>query len=228
MIEEITQTIGEIVSGMDNSILGTYDPIGDKTDFCATKWARKGKILTDEDAFTYSVVSIIYDESIEGLNLFDPLVKMNGNIFLPAPFYIHGTRYATNAEWLKTDSDLRRKTPIIWLLETTNETRFGKGDSRLFESDLRIFFLDETNVKDFLSDDHRREVVYPMQKLAEEFISVIDGDRSFKRLENYRIKSFSRFGVEDQSGVFQNILDANLSGVELSLTLTKYRKNCKC
>ena len=120
------------------------------------------------------------------------------------------------------------KTPLVWLLESTSEERFGRGDTRLFEADLRIFFLDETNVKDYYSEDHRREVVYPMQRLAEEFVETIERDRSFKTLESYNIRSFSRFGVENESGVFQNILDANLSGVELSITLTKYKENCKC
>lgn len=228
MMEEITHTIGEIVQNIDNTIDGQFDSILDLTKFCDTKWARKGKILQDENAFNYLVDSIQYNESIKGVNLSDPLVEMDGIIYLPQPFYIHGTRYATNTEWLKADSDLRKKTPIIWLLESTNETRYGRGDTRLFSSDLRIFFLDETNVKDYQSEDHRREVVYPMQRLAEEFIFTISQDRKFKTLEDYQIRSFSRFGVEDGKGVFENIIDANLSGVELSLTLTKYKENCKC
>jgi hypothetical protein len=42
------------------------------------------------------------------------------------------------------------------------------------------------------------------------------------------MKTFSRFGVEQENGMFQNILDANLSGVELNLSLTKFKANCKC
>jgi hypothetical protein len=67
-----------------------------------------------------------------------------------------------------------------------------------------------------------------MQKLMVEFLEVLDNDRMYEAVENYRYKTFSRFGVEQESGVLQNILDANLSGVALDITLTRYKVNCKC
>ena len=94
--------------------------------------------------------------------------------------------------------------------------------------ELRIFFLDETNIVNFYTEDHRREVVYPMQQLVREFIRTIETDRKFKTIEDYTMKTFSRFGVEKDNGVFQNVLDANLSGVELIITLIKYKDYCKC
>jgi hypothetical protein len=85
-----------------------------------------------------------------------------------------------------------RKTPIIWLLETIDETRFGRGDSREFEASLRMFFLDETDIKNYYTEDHRREVVLPMQKLVAEFIEVVNSDVRFKAVEDYRMRTFSR------------------------------------
>jgi hypothetical protein len=67
-----------------------------------------------------------------------------------------------------------------------------------------------------------------MQKLMMEFLEVVDNDRMYEVVENYRYKTFSRFGVEQENGVLQNILDANLSGVALDITLTRYKVNCKC
>ena len=67
-----------------------------------------------------------------------------------------------------------------------------------------------------------------MQKLMMEFFKVVDKNRMYEAVENYRYKTFSRFGVEQENGVFENILDANLSGVALELTLTRYKINCKC
>jgi hypothetical protein len=67
-----------------------------------------------------------------------------------------------------------------------------------------------------------------MQKLMDEFLKVIDDDRMYEVVDNYRYKTFSRFGVEQEKGVFENILDANLSGVALELSLTRYKENCKC
>jgi hypothetical protein len=61
-----------------------------------------------------------------------------------------------------------------------------------------------------------------------EFLKVIEDDRTYEVVDNYRYKTFSRFGVEQDTGVIENILDANLSGVALELTLTRYKINCKC
>jgi hypothetical protein len=67
-----------------------------------------------------------------------------------------------------------------------------------------------------------------MEQLSNAFIDVIKSDRAFETIENYEVITFSRFGVEQQNGMFKNILDANLSGVELRITLKKYKQNCKC
>ena len=56
----------------------------------------------------------------------------------------------------------------------------------------------------------------------------VDDDKMYKSIENYRYKTFSRFGVEQEKGVTENILDANLSGVALEFTLTRFKEYCKC
>lgn len=147
-------------------------------------------------------------------------------IVWPKPvFYLTGTRLAANNEWTMAGADLTAKLPLVWLLETINE-RFGGAESSLERSsDLRIFILEETNVREFYTKDHREQVVKPMQELAIELVRVINDTPRFKRLENFQIRSFSRFGVEETKGVIQNVLDANLSGVELQLTLDIFKQN---
>jgi hypothetical protein len=231
MIDEVADIVKGIVESMDSSIVGSFNSISGNTDFCETKWARKGKVISQAGE-EFLIDSIEYDQEIEASYLggIIPAPDLNGVIELPAPFFISGTKLAANREWTIADIDLTAKTPIIWLLETMRERFFGKGDARDREMELRIFFLDETNVAQFLTEDHRREVVYPMQKMVDEFIRVIGLDRNFKTIEDYSIRTFSRFGVEQDNGMIQNILDANLSGVELIISLTKYKGNCnpKC
>jgi len=67
-----------------------------------------------------------------------------------------------------------------------------------------------------------------MTELGDSFLNALASNRQFKVIEQSEYITFSRFGVEQDQGVFKNILDANLSGVELRLTLTKYKQNCKC
>lgn len=225
---EISEIIRGIAAEIDNTILGEYNPTTLKTDYCKTKWARKGKIVLDEVGNPYLIDEVLPDVSLQTTQQSGPITPLTGTTFLPTPFFQTGTKLAANMEWTKVLTDLTQKTPLIWLLEIIREQKFGRGDSREFESDLRVFFLDETDPTQFLTQDHRREVVEPMEQLAESFLDVIRLNRVFKTLVDYQITSFSRFGVETDQGVIQNILDANLSGVELQFTLTKYKENCKC
>ena len=228
MTDEITQIVGDLVSQIDTTIYGTFNPVDNVTEFCSTKWARIGKIITSESDVNFRIDAIEYDENINAVSQPIGTPFNTGLYYLPTPFYISGTRLATDREFTLVTSNVTQKTPVIWLLETITEEWFGRGDAREFEASLRIFFLDETNVKDFYTADHRREVVLPMRKLVDEFINVVNEDRRFKTIDSVRIKTFSRFGIEQDNGIFQNILDANLSGVELNVTLTKFKVNCKC
>jgi hypothetical protein len=229
MIDEISHIVEQLVMDMDCTISGEYNALSGNTDYCKTKWARKGKQITIPGEL-FLIDSIDYNKFITPIYLGStiPAPELDGITTLPKPFFISGTKLATNREWTIAGNDVMAKTPIIWLLETIREREFGRGSSIKREVELRLFFLDETNIVDFYTEDHRREVVYPMQQLVAEFIRTVEADRRFKTLEDYTMKTFSRFGVEKDNGVFQNVLDANLSGVELIITLTQYKENCKC
>ena len=198
---------------------------------CNLKWARVGKIVIDPvTGNSFTIVEILENEGLilEALPT-NPTNEPAGNmLYLPNPFYLSGTKIAANSEWSKVSNSLMAKTPVVWLLELIRFKSYGRESTIDFESDLRLFFLDETNVTQFYTSDHRSNVVSPMTELASEFINTIGSLRQFKTVDQYEIITFSRFGVEQDQGVFKNILDANLSGVELRLTLTKYKQNCKC
>lgn len=226
MIDEAADIVKGIVDSMDSTIIGKVNNALGKNTFCETKWARKGKRIQNLDTgFVFNMIYVQPDEYIDAVPIGAGTFG-SGLYELPKPYFISGTKLAANREWTIAGNDLTAKTPIIWLLETIRERFFGRGDARDREMELRLFFLDETNVAQFYTEDHRREVVYPMQKMVDEFIATIGRNRNFKTIEDYSIRSFSRFGVEQDNGMFQNILDANLSGVELNITLTKYKANC--
>ena len=129
--------------------------------------------------------------AVDSTNL-DPL---NGVIYLTSPFYISGTKIATNNEWTISGNDLTTKTPLAWLLEIIRVRKYGRGNTIDFESDIRMFFLDETDITNYYTKDHRENVVYPMQNLAMEFIEIIQENRQFQTLEDFELITFSRFGV---------------------------------
>ena len=224
MINELLNIVQNIVFAMDYSIQGVYSVDDEKTYACQTKWARVGKIVWNNNQ-KFLVESLEEDEWLVGQH--DTQV-LDGTIYLPQPIFIHGTKKATNREWTILNKNVTSKTPIIWLLGSLNYKQFGRESTIDIESSLRIFFLDETDVTNYYTADHVTQVVYPMEQLAMEFIETINKNRNFKTIEDWEIIEFTRFGVEQENGMFQNILDANLSGVELRITLTKYKENCKC
>jgi hypothetical protein len=233
MITDVADVVGNLVQSIDYTLTGelNVDVLPNVWVTCNLKWARVGKIVIDPvTGNSFTIVEILENEGLilEALPT-NPTNEPAGNmLYLPNPFYLSGTKIAANSEWSKVSNSLMAKTPVVWLLELIRFKSYGRESTIDFESDLRLFFLDETNVTQFYTSDHRSNVVSPMTELASEFINTIGSLRQFKTVDQYEIITFSRFGVEQDQGVFKNILDANLSGVELRLTLTKYKQNCKC
>jgi hypothetical protein len=221
MTKDVSQAVEDLVGLIDNEMLGLYDPFEQNTYTCDTSYARVGKYITDQVNGPLLITAVETDEYIVAGNA-------SGVLTLPEPYFVPGTKISANNEWTKFSNDLTQKTPLVWLLHDVRYQKFGRESVYEWESDLRIFFLDETDIVNYLTKDHIDNVVLPMSKLAGKFIDVINNDRNYKTLDTYEIVNFTRFGTEQANGYFQNILDANLSGVELRIKLTKYKQNCKC
>ena len=225
---EASQYIKDLVTSIDNSLVASYDSSSGKSFICNTKWARVGKLITDSLNRKFKIVEISYDNYIKADPVSGGAEVLDGTCYLVNPFFITGTKRATNMEWNLADSNLENKLPLIWLLEVISETGYGRGSSVEKEIETKLFFLDETDPSQYYTKDHREQVVIPMQKLMLEFFNQVEEDRKYQAVENYRYKTFSRFGVDQESGVIKNVLDANLSGVALEFTLTRFKENCKC
>lgn len=227
MNQDLSNIIHQIVLDIDNTIVGIFDVVLNRTNVCETKWIRKGKKVTDSSGNEYMVIDFSVDEWIIATPLVGS-IPLEGIISIGEPYFITGTKMSANREWTIVTNDVTAKTPIVWYLDFIRFKQFGRESTIEFESEIRIFFLDETDVRNYYTQDHRDNVVRPMTELVNGFIESVHANRVFKRIEDFEILTFSRFGVEKENGMFQSILDADLSGVELRLTLVKYKENCKC
>jgi hypothetical protein len=225
-MKDVTKIIQSIVDDIDNSIVGEFDALEQKTFVCKTKWLRVGQKVVSIDG-EFIVTEIKRDEWIVAVPV-GHLNDLNGLFYIKNPFYITGTKLATNREWTIADNDLTEKLPLIWMLELISETIFGRGSSYERTINVELFFLDETDPSQYYTIDHREQVVEPMERLLVEFIETINRKREFENVDEYRIRTFSRFGTENDNGVLQNVLDANLSGLKLEFTLSKFKENCIC
>ncbi len=227
---DATVEIQEIIDHINNKIDGEYNATDGKTYFCHTKWARVGKTITDSNGVVFLINDVSVDEWIIATQLVetDPVINLDGICTLQKPFFITGTKLATNREWTIATNNLEEKLPLIWLLEIISETGYGRESAIERDIVTNLFFLDETDPSQYYTADHRKQVVTPMGDLMQEFIKTVESLRMYKTVDEYTYKTFSRFGVETDQGAVENILDANLSGVSLNITLSKYRANCKC
>lgn len=229
---EVSSYIEDLVNSIDNTIAGkwsnddqvTYVPCG------GFKWLRVGKTFTN-DAGTVFICTEINEQAkyikSKKVNLSDSGIA-DGILYINQPLFKFGTKIATNNEWTLIGPNVTAKTPLFWLLDNLEITRGGRMSNIDFECDLRFFIIDETDVVNYYVKDHVQNVVVPMSKLADEFMNLIKGIPSIIPVETYIVKHFTRFGVETQNGFVANILDANLSGVELRFKITKLKENCKC
>jgi hypothetical protein len=229
MTKEISAVIKQVATTISPDVEGVYDSVNDRTNICNTKWMRVGQVVADANNDLYRITEIEYDEWVKWVAV-DPANNndLEGIITLPSVEWVTGTQISANREWTISSPNISNKLPLIWLLEVIKMRKFGIESVNDWECDLRIFFLDQTNMAQYYTADHRNLVMYPMEKLCQEFLNVIDNDASFARYDSYELVTFSRFGSEQKDGMFANILDANLSGVELRIRLVKYKANCIC
>ena len=229
-MKEVSELFEEFVNNIDNTINVTGNQYMDNnTHFltCDTKWARKGKIMKiqidEQVAYNVYIKDLVKNERIVIEGTYYPI-----SISLSNPFDISGTKISTNNEWNKASNNLLSKTPIIWLYSNYQDTIYGLESSLERTFTMNIAFLDETSPKYQKNKDHIDNVVIPMKELVDSFIKSIDKNANYKKLKQYNIKTYSRFGVESENGVIQNILDADLGGVVLNITLDKFKEPCKC
>jgi hypothetical protein len=191
---------------------------------CFNKWVRVGHYLTDSSDKQWLIQSITNNSIVVKKPTGATDLVLHQELELKNPKFLFGTRFSANMEYLKA-----KGLPLIWLIETIRETEYNYGSSIERSSQLRFFLLDENNPKQYINDDYRKNVVTPMYGLKDEFLRVINSNTLFKGYESVEVRPITRFGNENEKGYAGNILDDNLSGIELSITLDIYRrKNCNC
>lgn len=232
-MKEVTDLVEDLVNAIDFSI--EFESITAmpnnvyRINTCNTKWARVGKkiiLFKDTVEEKIKITNIEEDTYIE--IVYTGADTDFTKIELTSPFFISGTKTSTNNEWSRAGNNLLEKTPLIWLYPNYSEKIYGLESSLERSITMSIAFLDETNPKFQKNKEHIDNAVKPCNKLKELFIKSINKNVIYRMLVSYDTKTFSRFGVETDSGVVQNILDANLSGVILTLTIDKFKEPCKC
>jgi len=223
--DEIIDKIDLTVKVVSVSNVGSIFTI----ELCDNKWVRVNQYLNN-GAHNWLITAINSNGIITATK---PTGSSNITkrqiLTIKEPTFMSGTKLAVNSEWLSLTNDMRNKLPLIWLLESIEEQEFGIKSSIERKSKVRVLFLDDNNPKQYLIKDYRKNVVSPMLGLKDSFVDAINKNLIFDYIESWSSKPFTRFGTENENGYLNNILDADLSGVQLDISLPIYkRKECKC
>jgi len=202
--------------------------------------------ITENGDGTYTIeschtgyLSPMYEFDIDGVNykvlneegkefVFNKRFTLKGNvvpnaskIVLDSLKYYHGTVIATKEELARKElsSD---KFPMAFLLEVIEDDFDNRDDARIERnSQLRLFFLSETDENNWTTNEHYEYSIKPMRNLMDSFIAHIESSPLIGKVETYKAINHAKFGayVSATGGQSERIFNDKLSGVELKIDL---------
>jgi hypothetical protein len=216
----------EIISRIDNTVRVTSiiesTPSDLRFTVCDYKWLKtKGGHLRSAGDVFYYPDDIDPETGIIHAKNPGTALELRQVLTIKPPVFVHGTHRVTNVEWLRSiNKDVRLGVPLIWLKETIPGMRYPEDHSQLKDETPTFYFLDEIDVVDSTNAEQRVQGVKPMLALVAAFYKAIEDGYEITRRSGSFEKTISRFGNEMKDGMIENILDANLGGVEIRPTLT--------
>ena len=216
----------DIVQGIINQIdtsITVLSTDGVRVNLCSTLWISTDKRVEDGLGNVYKVTDFLNDEWIDVTPLGGAPVFGGSVVIAPSITFLDGSPSSINNEFAQVSRRTREKTPFIWLLEPYDDEPQALDSAIELKFLPRLFFMDEANAPKWVNDEHNKRAIKPMQNLVTAFKDVIDNDYSFKRLESFRRTTRPRFGVVvTNKGSDEKIIDEDLSGVEVNMTLELY------
>ncbi len=214
----------EIIARMDNRVM-VLSFAGKKVTVCNAKWARKNKVFTGTDNLPNLIVNVV------GNDIFLELDYTGGTGYasIELPIYFHGTPRVTNTEWKASGNNEAAKVPFIWLVEPVNEEYQNEESVIERNSDIQILICDSRDGTNWTNNDIHSQRSNTLYALADEFIASVKRNRKFARFTNYRERNLTKLGTENLNGFEKNIIDSDLTAIEIRLTLPIYKtSNCNC
>lgn len=185
--------------------------------FCNTAHLRECSMVLF-GATQYEVISI---------NDKDAIVKgtsyPTGDPLFPEVYFYNGTPIMVGHE-LDSVLSADQKTPFLYLYEPITDKYFNLDLSIIErESNVVMYFLDQSNYQDWDTDQHYSGAVSPMFNLAGLFMEFLMQDTRVGEIEDYSITYIPNFSiVRNVGGTSRKIFNDDLSGVELKVSIPFY------
>lgn len=157
------------------------------------------------------------------------LVDITGTleIVLNPLHYFHGTAIETVGELSRINISTD-KFPMVYLLETVDDDFNNDDNLRLDRtSNLRLFFLSETDENQWDTDQHYKYSIIPMRNVVYSFIEHLESIALIAELGKFNAINHAKFGVNvSEQGHTKRIFKDQLSGVELRINLPILKAKC--
>lgn len=219
----------EIIAKM-NGVISVESSVLNSTTWtiqaCNIKWARVGKTVTDENGQVFTITLV---DNLANIMEITGHLTIVGNLTLTNPYFFIGTPIKTNTEWLQFSTNEMKKVPFVWMVEPTRERLLQDDNPNDRESDLFLVLLDNSNSGSWLTKDVHAQRLQALYNMVSEIRRVINANKMFERLKSdIQVKNFTRFGTETANGFDSNIIDADLTGIEMRFSLKIRRKTYLC
>lgn len=221
---EVVRYIKNILDILDFSIdvVSASQGLGQtRYNVCKTYHARKGSIII-VNGTEYEALSVVYNEYI----IIEGEPAGITKITVKTPNYFHGTAMAVNAELDPLDKSL--KFPMVYCYEIIPERFYDEPDSVIDrDAELRLYFLDNANFKDWTTQQHYDYVIDGMKSLQVHMLEKFKSCPKIGKFDTHDVINHVKFGVwTDQKGHTSNLFNENLSGVELLINLPLLKNFC--
>lgn len=229
MVKNIQDIVKGIAENIDKTLIVVKVDLPEartsKLFLCEFKFLQVGDTVLDEE----NRPSTVMTKGVDFITVYkeEPFVWTSKKITIVKQLYFfEGTPLRTNAEWQQYSKNILTKTPFLWLVEPTNERFLSRGAGLERESDLRLFFLDKMQPHK-LTNEVQSTVISYLRTWVDAFLLAIEKSKDFAELEGYDYKALTYFGIESRDGYTEQIIDSDLSAIEIRLALP-IRKGAKC
>jgi hypothetical protein len=224
-MNSIYNSIKDIVSNLDLTIY-VCSNVGNSVKTKDTLYIVNGDKLSDDNGVIYTVDNLVVNEGFDlipdnGISVFnlDKLYFEGINL----PTYLTGKALSVNSEYQQISRRTREKVPFVWLVTGFKED-LDVVENPMIYSNIKLFFLSDTNERKWLTEQHYDIVINRMRNLAIRFLDYIKNSAKYE-YNRANLISQERFGVYISNGAKEKIIDEDLSGVCLEVEL-RINKDC--
>ena len=224
MLIDLIDIIENTVNSIDNTL--TFKVNGDELLTCDTSYLSVGSFITigSQD---YEVINVEQNVKI----VLNTTVVDQGETtaIITEPKFRHGTVARVNSELVNDlGKDESENYPLVFLLEEL-EIDYNINQVPYATSLIKLFFIDQTNYEDYTTSEHHNNTVKPLKSLVSKFIESLKNNSSIEGelVDNFTTNLHPLLAYTDRDGYTVNILNDDLSAIQLTIELP-IKKSNKC